>query len=65
MLRNDRLLTLNEAARLLNCSRTLIWKLRRSGALPYVQLGKSVRIRESDLEELLARNYVREKQHAI
>ena len=56
----DVLLTESQAAQLLQISiRTLqAWRLRRSGP-PYVQLGRAVRYRRSDLMGWIESNTVR------
>jgi len=56
----DGLLTESQAAQLLQISiRTLqAWRLRRSGP-PYVQLGRAVRYRKSDLMGWIDSNTVR------
>ena len=61
----DRLLTIKEACKVLNCSRSLIWRLRATGQLPYIQLNGGVRIRESDLMRLIERNYVSGNQQVV
>ncbi|ACY48968.1 helix-turn-helix transcriptional regulator [Rhodothermus marinus] len=48
-----RLLTVKEACRLLNVSRSLLWKARKRGELRAVYLGRAVRFRLSDLEAWL------------
>ena len=50
---NVRLLTVEEACRLLNVSRSLLWKARKRGELRAVYLGRAVRFRLSDLEAWL------------
>lgn len=47
------LLTVKEACRLLNVSRSLLWKARKRGELRAVYLGRAVRFRLSDLEAWL------------
>ncbi len=47
------LLTVKEACRLLNVSRSLLWKARKQGELRAVYLGRAVRFRRSDLEAWL------------
>lgn len=48
------LLRVGEAARLLDCSTRLIWRLASEGHLPRVRLGpRSVRFRRSDVEGLI------------
>jgi excisionase family DNA binding protein len=48
------LLTVAEAARALSLSRSKLYLMVSAGAIPSVQLGRSRRIRASDLEEFVA-----------
>jgi len=50
-----RLVTFSEAARLLNISRTSIWRLVRAGHLKPATLLTARRLRESDLRNLVSR----------
>ena len=45
-----------EAAKLLGLSRATVYNLMDKGDLPYVKLGRSRRIRRTDLEEALERH---------
>jgi DNA binding domain, excisionase family len=47
-----RLLSLAEAAERLNCSRGLLWRLRREGRIRAVELGRRVLIAESELQRI-------------
>ncbi len=50
-----RLLTVPEAAALLNIGRSLAWKLVHSGQLPSIRLGaKAVRVQLQGIEALIA-----------
>jgi predicted DNA-binding transcriptional regulator AlpA len=49
----DRLLTAEQAAALLACGPSRVYKMRVSGALPTVYLGSSPRARLSDVEALI------------
>lgn len=54
---SDRLLKTAEACQSLNISRTGLWRIVRTGALPAVHLvpgGRTVRYRESDIIRLKA-----------
>lgn len=48
----DGLVTIREAGRFLNLSRTAIYGLMESGLLPYVKLGRSRRVPKRALTEL-------------
>ena len=50
----DKLLTVKEAADALSCSEAAIRKWLYQRRLPRVKVGRLTRIRQSDLEELLA-----------
>jgi excisionase family DNA binding protein len=51
---NNKLLRGREAAEILNCSAAYVFQLVREGRLPGVYLGRSVRIRQEDLEAFIA-----------
>jgi predicted adenylyl cyclase CyaB len=50
---SDNLLTIKEAAKILKVHFQTIRGYMRSGTLPYSKIGKNIRIRESDLENLI------------
>ena len=52
------LLTVHEAAAILRIGRTLLYNLMARRDLPYVQLGRTRRLRYSDLLEMVRRNLV-------
>lgn len=45
-----------QVAKLLNCSEATISRLRSSGQLSFVRIGRQVRFRDSDLTDYLARH---------
>lgn len=49
------LLSGKQVARLLHCSEATVTRLRSSGELSFVRVGRQVRFRESDLAEFLVR----------
>jgi excisionase family DNA binding protein len=51
----EQLLDSIEVARLLRISRSQAYVLMRQGMIPVIRLGRSVRVRQQDLEELVAR----------
>jgi excisionase family DNA binding protein len=50
----------SEVARLLNVSRSFAYLIMQSGELPTVRLGRSVRVRPSDLRNYIMKNTVGE-----
>ena len=48
----ERLMTAEEVQDVFQVSRQTIWRWRRDGILPAVQIGRSVRFRRSDVEKL-------------
>ena len=54
----ERLLTVGDVARHLAISRSKIYSTMDAGQLPYIKLGKSRRIRWSDVCELIERNRI-------
>lgn len=53
----DRLLRIGEVASRINISRSLAYRLVKSGNIPSVHIGSSVRVREGDLEEFIQRSW--------
>jgi len=56
---NNRLLKAEEVAERLNVSRSFVYSLMKTGQLPTVQIGGSVRVHPRDLEEYIDRNTTR------
>ena len=56
----EKLLKGSEVARLLNVSRSFAYLLLQSGDIPTVRLGRSVRVRPSDLVDFISQNTVGE-----
>jgi excisionase family DNA binding protein len=52
----DKLLKVNEVARLLNISRSGAYNLMQTGMIPTVHIGKSRRVRPRDLEAYIEHN---------
>lgn len=50
----EKLLTPTEVQQQLRISKSTLYRLIRSGQLPYVRIGDAYRIRASELEEYLA-----------
>ena len=59
-IREKLLLSVSEAAYMLNCSAASVYKLIHSGQLPYKKHGKAFRVLTEDVE-----NYVRSSLHNI
>lgn len=53
---NIRLLTAEDVAKQLNISRSFAYHLMKSGKLPYVRLGRSLRVHPRDLDVLIELN---------
>lgn len=54
----DALLTVLEAAERLGVGRTLLYSLMEKGELPFVKVGRTRRLRPSDLDALIRRNTI-------
>ena len=54
--RETELLTDKEAAKFLRSSQLTLWRLRKSGELPFTRIATKLIYRRSDLENLLNRN---------
>ena len=52
------LLKVEQAAEILNCSRSLAWRLIWSGKLPHIKLGRVVRVPRKALEVFIDQNQV-------
>jgi excisionase family DNA binding protein len=50
------LLTASQVAEILNTSKSFAYALMNKGEIPVVRLGKSVRVRQEDLEEYILSN---------
>ncbi len=55
----ESLLTADEVARILNISRSYAYLLMRRGDIPTVHIGRSARVRPSDLELFVSQNVTR------
>ena len=53
MLDSIEYLTVNELATFLNCSTSLIHKLKNSGTIPFIKIGTSVRFSKEEVIETL------------
>ena len=51
------LITIDEAAAAMKISRVQLWKLRKSGAIPYVLIGSKAVFRRRDIERFIAENF--------
>ena len=58
----DEVMTVTDVAELLKQSRTIVYQLIMSGEIPSYKLGKSRRIRKSDVESWIANRVVAQKQ---
>ena len=55
---NDVILTIPEVAKLLKLSRSKVYLLVTQKKIPYIRIGRNVRIRQSDLETWLNQRVV-------
>jgi excisionase family DNA binding protein len=55
---NDTIYTIPEVARYLKLSRSKVYLLVTQGQIPYVRIGRNVRIRETDLKMWIEENAV-------
>ena len=55
----SKLLKANEVAEILNVSRSYVYFLMKSGQLPTVRIGRSVRVHPRDLKEYIELNTTR------
>ena len=57
-MKNDELLTVEEAAEWLTISKPTIWRMIRRGEIPVVKIAKrSIRIKLTDLENYIEKHY--------
>lgn len=62
MERADKLLTVDEAAKMLAISKPTLWRMIRAGELPVVKIAKrNTRIKQSDIEAYVSRHYITRK----
>jgi excisionase family DNA binding protein len=52
----DRLLTVQEAAKILTISPRHLWKLKKQGELPAIKMGRSVRYAQADIDAFIAKS---------
>ena len=60
---NSKLLTMKNVSNILSVSTSFAYRLGRQGKLPVVRLGRSVRVRKSDLEEFIKINQSRRESY--
>lgn len=56
----EKLLNGNQVSQILGISRSFSYKLMRSGRIPSIRIGRSIRVRPSDLETFITMNLVAE-----
>ena len=56
MIEQQRLLNTKELALFLNCSESLIHKLKNEGKIPYIKIGYLVRFKPEDVINILKEN---------
>ena len=55
----DRLLTAQEAAKILTISPRHLWDLTKQGELPAIKMGRSVRYAQADIDAFIAKSRTR------
>ena len=55
---NEKIYTVPEVAQYLKLSKSKVYRLVQMGRIPYVRIGRNVRIRESDLVKWIDANYI-------
>lgn len=58
MNQNEPILTVSEAAASLNLSKSKVYLMAQRNPFPHLKMGKSVRIRQCDLQEWIENNLV-------
>ena len=53
---NQRLLKATEVARILNISKSMVYRLMKNGKIPYVRINQAFRIRPEDLDKFIEEN---------
>lgn len=54
---SDPFLTVTEVAKMMRVSKMTVYRLLHEGELPFVQVGRSFRVFESDVHKYLSRQY--------
>ena len=62
---HEKLLRAEEVAERLAISKAFAYQLMRTGSLPVLRLGRSIRVREQDLEQFISRSVHRENHTFI
>ena len=52
----QRLLKATEVARILNISKSMVYRLMKNGKIPYVRINQAFRIRPEDLDKFIEEN---------
>jgi len=53
---NERLLKVNDVAKILNISRAFSYRLLRNGDIPSIKINSTIRVRPKDLEAFIQRS---------
>ena len=53
---NKQLLKVSEVARILNISRSLVYRLIHTGKIPYIRINQAVRVHNDDLNRFIEGN---------
>lgn len=61
----QRLLKATEVARILNISRSLVYRLIHTGKIPHIRISQAVRIHQNDLDKFVEGNRTNAKPYSI
>ena len=62
---NERLLKAFEVARILNISRSLVYRLIHTGKIPHIRINQAVRVHQDDLNKFIEGNRIEVDTYSI
>ena len=62
---SQKLLKVIEVARILNISRSLVYRLIHTGKIPHIRISQAVRIHQNDLDKFVEGNRTNAKPYSI
>ena len=62
---SQRLLKASEVARILNISKSMVYRLMKNGKIPYVRINQAFRIHPEDLDKFLEGNRIEADKYSI
>ena len=63
--KDERLLKASEVARILNISRSLVYRLIHTGKIPYIRINQAVRVHNDDLNRFIEGSRTEASTHSI